>query len=96
MSQTARGIKAALVGLLINIVLVIVKLLAGIAGHSYALVADAIESSTDIFSSLVVWVDSGSRRVPPMKSIRMATARPNPLLRPSSHSCSLGRPLASR
>ncbi len=55
MSQTARGIKAALVGLLVNIVLVIAKLLAGIGGHSYALVADAIESSTDIFSSLVVW-----------------------------------------
>ena len=55
MSQTARGMKAALVGLFVNIVLVIVKLLAGIAGHSYALVADAIESSTDIFSSLVVW-----------------------------------------
>ena len=55
MSQTARGIKAALVGLLVNIVLVVAKLLAGIAGHSYALIADAIESSTDIFSSLVVW-----------------------------------------
>jgi len=55
LSQIERGIKAALVGLLVNIVLVIVKLLAGIAGHSYALVADAIESSTDIFSSLVVW-----------------------------------------
>ena len=55
MSQIARGIKAALVGLLVNIVLVIIKLLAGIAGHSYALVADSIESSTDIFSSLVVW-----------------------------------------
>jgi cation diffusion facilitator family transporter len=47
--------RAALLGLVINIVLVIGKLLAGIAGHSYALVADAIESSTDIFSSLVVW-----------------------------------------
>jgi len=55
LSQTARGIKAALVGLLVNIVLVVAKLLAGIAGHSYALIADAIESSTDIFSSLVVW-----------------------------------------
>jgi len=54
LSQTARGIKAALVGLLVNIALVIVKLLAGIAGHSYALVADAIESSTDIFSSLTL------------------------------------------
>src|SRR5262245_20919348 len=48
--------RAALAGLLVNASLVVVKLLAGIAGHSYALVADAIESSTDIFSSLVVWV----------------------------------------
>ncbi len=44
-----------MVGLLVNIVLVVAKLVAGIAGHSYALIADAIESSTDIFSSLVVW-----------------------------------------
>ena len=53
-----------MVGLLVNIVLVIVKLLAGIAGHSYALVADAIESSTDISSSLVVcgrnWCHGGN------------------------------------
>src|SRR6516164_9796350 len=54
-SQAVRGMRAALVGLLVNISLVIGKLLAGIVGHSYALVADAIESSTDIFSSLVVW-----------------------------------------
>jgi cation diffusion facilitator family transporter len=47
--------RAALTGLLVNAVLVVVKLLAGILGHSYALVADAIESSTDIFSSLIVW-----------------------------------------
>jgi cation diffusion facilitator family transporter len=47
--------RAALTGLFVNAVLVAVKLLAGILGHSYALVADAIESSTDIFSSLVVW-----------------------------------------
>lgn len=55
MSHAARGMKAAWTGLVVNIALVIVKLLAGIAGHSYALIADAIESSTDIFSSLVVW-----------------------------------------
>jgi cation diffusion facilitator family transporter len=39
----------------VNAVLVLVKLISGIVGHSYALVADAIESSTDIFSSLIVW-----------------------------------------
>ena len=47
--------RAAQTGLFVNIVLVIVKLLAGIAGHSSALVADAIESFMDIFSSLIVW-----------------------------------------
>jgi cation diffusion facilitator family transporter len=55
LSHAERGIQAARAGLVVNIVLVIVKLLAGIAGHSSALVADAIESFTDIFSSLVVW-----------------------------------------
>lgn len=45
----------ARLGLLVNAVLVLVKLLSGIVGHSYALVADAIESAADIFSSLIVW-----------------------------------------
>ena len=40
--------------MLINTVLAIIKLVAGIVGHAYALVADAVESTADIFSSLVV------------------------------------------
>jgi cation diffusion facilitator family transporter len=55
LGDATRAIRAALTGLFVNIVLVIVKLLAGIVGHSYALIADAIESFTDIFSSLIVW-----------------------------------------
>jgi cation diffusion facilitator family transporter len=47
--------RAALTGLVVNVILVAVKLVAGVAGHSYALIADGIESSTDIFSSMVVW-----------------------------------------
>ena len=43
-------------GLLTNALLVIVKLVAGIIGHANALVADAVESSADIFSSLIVWM----------------------------------------
>lgn len=50
-----RGVRAAQAGLLANVVLALVKLLAGILGHSYALVADAIESTADVFSSLIVW-----------------------------------------
>jgi len=37
-----------------NTALAIIKGLAGIFGHSYALIADSIESTTDIFSSLLV------------------------------------------
>ena len=54
-SATTRGIRSAQAGLLINVVLVVVKLIAGIVGNTYALIADAIESSTDVFSSLIVW-----------------------------------------
>lgn len=52
-SHTARY--WARLGLLINTVLALVKLITGVLGNSYALVADAVESSADIFSSLIVW-----------------------------------------
>lgn len=39
----------------VNLVLAIIKIATGILGNSYALVADGIESTTDIISSLVVW-----------------------------------------
>lgn len=50
-----RGIRTTQVGLLVNMGLAIVKLVAGIVGTSYALIADAIESTADVFSSLIVW-----------------------------------------
>ena len=46
---------AASIGMAVNIVLAIVKIAAGIVGNSYALIADGIESTADIVSSLVVW-----------------------------------------
>jgi cation diffusion facilitator family transporter len=54
-NSTRRGIRWAQAGLLTNALLVIVKFVAGIVGHANALVADAVESSADIFSSLIVW-----------------------------------------
>ena len=54
-SGVRRGIQSAQVGLLVNTVLAITKLVAGILGNAYALIADAVESSADIFSSLIVW-----------------------------------------
>jgi cation diffusion facilitator family transporter len=55
MTRLDRGLRATLLGMVVNLVLVCGKLVAGILGHSHALVADAVESLTDIFSSVVVW-----------------------------------------
>lgn len=54
-SAAQRGIRSAQLGLVINTLLAMTKLVAGIAGNAYALVADAIESTADIFSSFIVW-----------------------------------------
>ena len=54
MSQEQSAIKTTYFSIVSNTILAIVKGLAGFFGNSYALIADAIESTTDIFSSLLV------------------------------------------
>jgi cation diffusion facilitator family transporter len=53
--RVRRGIRSTQVGLFSNAALAVVKVVTGIVGHSQALIADGIESSADVFSSLVVW-----------------------------------------
>lgn len=48
-----RPLRIALLGLGVNAVLAGAKLAAGVLGHSYALIADALESFTDIAASLI-------------------------------------------
>lgn len=47
--------RTALLGIGANVALALVKLVAGIVGNSYALVADAAESTFDLFGSFAVW-----------------------------------------
>jgi cation diffusion facilitator family transporter len=54
MSKIKTAIKASYFSIIGNIILAIIKGLAGFFGHSYALIADAIESTTDIFASILV------------------------------------------
>lgn len=54
MSNEQKAIKATYFSIVGNICLAIIKGLAGFFGNSYALIADAIESTTDIFSSFLV------------------------------------------
>ena len=49
-----RGASTVLIGLSSNVLLAVIKIVTGILGNSYALVADGIESTMDIFSSAVV------------------------------------------
>ncbi len=50
----SEGQRASKICLAINGGLAVVKLVTGIVGHSYALIADAVESLGDIFSSAIV------------------------------------------
>ncbi|MBX7136644.1 MAG: cation diffusion facilitator family transporter [Oligoflexia bacterium] len=50
-----QGMQATAIGIGVNCALALGKMVAGVLGHSFALVADAIESTTDIFSSLITW-----------------------------------------
>ena len=55
MNRLQRSLRATFMGLAVNAVLTGAKFAAGIAGHSHALVADAVESMADIVSSIIVW-----------------------------------------
>lgn len=54
-NRLKRSLRATFIGMVTNAILSGVKLAAGILGHSHALVADAVESFADVFSSLIVW-----------------------------------------
>jgi cation diffusion facilitator family transporter len=51
-----KALRSTITGILVSALLVIVKGAGGILGNSYALVADAVESLTDILSSTMLWL----------------------------------------
>ncbi|MFZ4770384.1 MAG: cation diffusion facilitator family transporter, partial [Ferruginibacter sp.] len=63
-----------------NISLSIIKGIAGYFGNSYALIADAIESTTDIFSSLLVLFGIKYANRPPDKNHPYGHGRVEPLI----------------
>ena len=50
-----RGMRSSRTGIFANLTLAIVKCFAGLQGHSFALVADGLESTADVLSGLVVY-----------------------------------------
>lgn len=76
--QTA--LKATHLSILGNAGLATVKWLTGYFGNSYALIADAIESTTDIFSSLLVLFGLKYSTKPPDKEHPYGHGRAEPLI----------------
>lgn len=56
MSKEQKAIRASYFSIIGNFILAIIKWLAGYFGNSYALIADAIESTTDIVASILVLI----------------------------------------
>jgi len=54
-SMSRAGARVALLGLVINVVLAAVKIVAGVVGHAYVLIADGMESALDVAGSIVIW-----------------------------------------
>lgn len=52
--NSKKAIQTTYVSIFGNVLLALAKGLTGIFGHSFALVADAIESTTDVFASILV------------------------------------------
>jgi len=53
--SVAEGLRLSLMAVGINALLAIGKIVTGVFGNSYALIADGIESTADVLSSLIVW-----------------------------------------
>lgn len=68
MRRPTSGSKISGMSLSLNLALAVTKVTAGVVGNSYALVADGIESTIDVISSLVVWGGLRVSAMPPDRS----------------------------
>jgi len=73
------GSRLALVGVVVNFLLALIKIAAGIFGHCYALIADGIESTLDIFGSLAIWFGLQVAAAPPDEAHPYGHGKAEPL-----------------
>jgi cation diffusion facilitator family transporter len=80
MSYEKKAIKATYFSIIGNTCLAVIKGLAGFFGNSYALIADAIESTTDIFASFLVLFGIKYSNKPADKNHPYGHGRAEPLI----------------
>jgi cation diffusion facilitator family transporter len=54
-SNLQTGARVALFGMVVNLIFAAAKILGGLFGHAYVLIADGIESALDIAGSFIIW-----------------------------------------
>jgi cation diffusion facilitator family transporter len=74
-----RGLHSSLLSIVSNFFLALSKCFAGFLGHSFALVADGIESLSDVFSSTVVYIGLSVSLRPPDKEHPYGHGKAEPL-----------------
>ena len=80
MTNEQKAIKTTYFSIAGNLAMATIKGLAGFFGNSYALIADAIESTTDIFSSILVLIGLTYSSKPPDKNHPYGHGRIEPLI----------------
>ena len=80
MTNEQTAVKATYFSIVGNISLALIKGLAGFFGNSYALIADAIESTTDIFASFLVLFGIKYSNKPPDENHPYGHGRAEPLV----------------
>ncbi|MFD2518876.1 cation diffusion facilitator family transporter [Salinimicrobium flavum] len=75
-----KAVNASYISIVGNALLAIIKGVTGVFGNSYALIADAIESTTDVFSSLLVLLGLKYSVKPPDENHPYGHGRVEPLV----------------
>jgi divalent metal cation (Fe/Co/Zn/Cd) transporter len=73
--------RSTLLGILVNLGLSAAKISAGFVGHSFALVADGLESSANVLSGLVVFLGLKIAVKPPDKDHPYGHGKAEPIAR---------------
>ena len=73
------GVRSTLIGIGLNVALAAVKFVAGVVGHSYALIADATESLSDVVTSIVLLIGLRYAMRPPDENHPYGHGKAEPL-----------------
>lgn len=79
-SNLQKAIKTSWLSIIGNTILAIAKGITGVFGNSYALIADAIESTTDVFSSFLVLIGLKYSSKPPDDNHPYGHGKAEPLI----------------